>query len=333
MILTRAPLRIPLGGGGTDFPSFYRKYGGYILGFAIQKYVYVVLHKTADAQYHIKYSKSESSPNLASLENRVAAEALRFFNVPAGIEVATFSDVPESSGLGGSSAFCVALVLALRGYLGLTCTREQLFQDAYQIERVEAAQPGGFQDQYFAAQGGAYMIEASDVFFNPRRIDSLVENALPYFKLVYVGEGPRRQTIAKMQDSRTLSGDRDMVASLLTVKELGRKVKQALSECNYDELGRLFNQHWEAKKQRDASITTPYIDKVYEEGLKLGATGGKLVGMGGGGYMLFCGVGLRNHYTGTDLRLDKQGATMLYGDTITRVAPEQLEFANLVSGS
>jgi D-glycero-alpha-D-manno-heptose-7-phosphate kinase len=312
MILTRAPLRIPLGGGGTDFPSFYRKYGGYILGFAIQRYVYVVLHKTSDKKYNLKYSKSESSPNLDLLENRVAAEALRFYNIPPGIEISTFSDVPESSGLGGSTSFCVALVLALRHSLHLPCAQNTLFVDSYAIERVKANQPGGFQDQYFATQGGAYEVEFSDVFFSPRRVDNEIERCLPYLRLVFAGVGDRRLHIARTQESRTLEGDDTMVKSLLTVKDLGRRVKQVIADGNYDELGRIFDQHWASKKARDPNITTPEIDKLYAEGLKLGATGGKLIGMGGGGYILFCGKALPDAFPGQDLYLDKEGASILY---------------------
>lgn len=312
MLLTRAPLRIPLGGGGTDFPSFYQKYGGYILGFAIRKYVHVVLHKTSDKRYYLKYSRTESAEELDQLENRVAAEVLKYFDVPPGLEVATFSDVPESSGLGGSSAFCVALILAVRQHLGLPTESSLLFNDAVDIERRKAKQPGGFQDQYFSSLGGAHEMEFTNVFFAPKRVDSLVENLLPHLRLVYTGVGGKRLNIAQTQDSKTKDGDESMVASLLAVKQLGKEIKGTLESGDYDKLGQIFNKHWVSKKSRDPNITTPRIDAMYEEGLKLGASGGKLIGMGGGGYILFCGQNLDGRLPTIDLEIDKEGAKVLF---------------------
>ena len=164
MIVTRAPLRIPLGGGGTDFPSYYLKYGGYILGFALDKYVHCVLHDTIDDKIRLKYSKTEVVDDVDRLENRIAAEALKWYSITKGVEVATFSDVPESSGLGGSSAFCVALVTALRHKLGLPMDKYIIFASAYDIERNKAGQPGGIQDQYFASFGGAWALELGKKF-------------------------------------------------------------------------------------------------------------------------------------------------------------------------
>ncbi|MBA7637235.1 D-glycero-alpha-D-manno-heptose 7-phosphate kinase [subsurface metagenome] len=163
MIVTRAPLRIPLGGGGTDFPSYYLKYGGYILGFAIDKYVYVVFHDTIDGKIRLKYSKNEIVEDVDKLENRTAAEALKAYGVTKGVEIATFSDVSESSGLGGSSAFCVALVVALRYKLGLSLDKQEIYQSAYDIERIKAKQPGGIQDQIFASLGGTWSITLGDL--------------------------------------------------------------------------------------------------------------------------------------------------------------------------
>src|SRR4030042_313264 len=173
VIVTRAPLRIPLGGGGTDFPSYYLKYGGYVLGFALNQYVHVVVHPTRDGMIHLKYSKAEASEDVDALDNRVAAEALKWFGWKGGIEIATFSDVPEGSGLGGSSAFCVALVKALdlltaeeRGRRLMN--RYEIFAAAWDIERNCAGQPGGMQDQFFASFGGGWSIELGEKFAERR---------------------------------------------------------------------------------------------------------------------------------------------------------------------
>jgi len=312
MILTRAPLRVPIGGGGTDFPSFYKVHGGYILGFAIQKYVYVVIHKTSDKQYHLKYSKTEVSDNLYSLDNRVAAEALKFFDVPPGLEISTFSDVPESSGLGGSSSFCVALVLALRTLQNKKIIPDLLFTDSYDIERRKANQPGGFQDQFFASYGNAQEINFTDIFFSPSNVNSVIEGLLPHLRLVYVGNSSKRLDIAKIQDLKTKQGDQDMVNNLLAVKQIGKEIMGALVEGNYDEVGGHFRNHWESKKKRDPNITNETIDYMYSEGLKSGAIGGKLIGMGGGGYILFCGDKLNGRFPSVELKLDTEGAKVLY---------------------
>lgn len=312
MILTRAPLRIPLGGGGTDFPSFYNKYGGYILGFAIQRYVYVVLHPTSDKKYHLKYSKIEVCENLDQMDNRVAAETLKHFNVDPGLEISTFSDVPESSGLGGSSSFCAALVLAIRKFLGQPIDSKYIYADSYEIERRKAKQPGGFQDQYFASFGGARELSFSNTYFYDRPIGTQIMSLLPNLRLVYVGGSSKRLDIAKNQDFKVNEGDSKMVSSLLTVKEIGQGIKKALDSNDYQKIGSLFNTHWESKKLRDPNITSPEIDLVYSKGLEYGATGGKLIGMGGGGYILFCGDRLNGQFPSVELKLDTEGAKMLY---------------------
>jgi len=312
MILTRAPLRVPLGGGGTDFPSFFNEFGGYILGFAISKYVYVVIHPTMDKKYYLKYSKTEVTDNLDLLENRVAAECLKYFKIESGLEVSTFSDVPESSGLGGSSSFCVALVTALRSYLGYSLDPNKIFNDAYDIERNKAKQPGGFQDQWFASLGGAHEIFFSDTYSSSRCVNNWVKELIPHLRLVYVGTSSRRLNIASNQNEKTKSKDSQMVSGLLTVKSIGEKIGKALEEKDFDRIGKLFHEHWESKKSRDPNVTTPEIDNIYFSGLKLGALGGKVIGMGGGGYILFCGSNLDGRFSSVDLSLDTEGAKVLY---------------------
>jgi D-glycero-alpha-D-manno-heptose-7-phosphate kinase len=312
MILTRAPLRVPLGGGGTDFPSFFNEFGGYILGFAISKYVYVVIHPTMDKKYHLKYSKTESVDNLDLLENRVAAECLEYFKIQPGLEISTFSDVPESSGLGGSSSFCVALVTALRTYLGDSLDPNKIFNDAYDIERNKAKQPGGFQDQWFASFGGAHEIFFSDTYSSSRCVNNWIKELISHLRLVYVGTSSRRLNIASNQNEKTKSKEPQMISGLLTVKNIGEKIGKALEEKDYDKIGKLFNEHWESKKSRDPNITTPEIDSIYSSGLKLGALGGKVIGMGGGGYILFCGPNLDGRLPSVDLSLDTEGAKVIY---------------------
>ena len=320
MLVAKAPLRIPLGGGGTDFPSYYLSHGGYILGFALDKYVHVVVHPTNDGVIHLKYSKAESSEDIDALDNRVAAEALKWFGWKGGVEIATFSDVPESSGLGGSSAFCVALVKALdlltlkQRKRDRPMDRYEVFAAAWDIERNKAGQPGGMQDQFFASFGGAWKVDLGETF-SEERLDDLVGGLLPFLRLVYVADRSQDKSsfgIAQAQIDKTECSDGDMLGNLGKVKEHGKCIEAALAGCNYVQVGRLFHQHWENKKRRDPSISTGRIDEMYSKCRESGVLGGKLLGLGGGGYLLlFCTNGFQRFST-MNVGLDRDGAQVVY---------------------
>lgn len=313
MIITRAPLRVPLGGGGTDFPSYYQKYGGFILGFALDKYVYVVLHDTLDSKIRLKYSKTEVTEDVDSLGNRVAAEALKSYGLTKGIEVATFSDVPESSGLGGSSAFCVALVTALRHKLGLNLDKYEIFQSAYDIERVQAGQPGGIQDQLFASLGGAWYTplgESGEV--NLKSID--LSSLLPKLKLVHTNTTRTDLGIAVDQTKKTQEKDKELLDSLDLTKKLGIGLKNHIEEGNLDRVGDLFHTHWLNKKKRSTLISNSNLDTVYGEAMDNGATGGKLLGLGGGGYFLFYVPNKLEGFETVDFGVDWEGVKVIYGN-------------------
>lgn len=314
MIITRAPLRIPLGGGGTDFPSYFEKYGGYILGFALDKYVYVVVHKTIDKVVRLKYSKSEVVSDIDYLENRVAAETLKYMDVTSNIEVATFSDVPEASGLGGSSAFCVALLIGLKRLKGLPLNKQYLFKEAYHIERELAGQPGGLQDQWFASRGNAWRLLLSKGL----RIEAdiiEVSGLLPYLKLVYTGSGRTSLVIADQQDKGVTEENEAVLASLHKTKELGLDIESYLLSNQFDKIGSTFHKHWESKKLRSNHISTLDIDTIYGVARASGAVGGKLLGLGGGGYFLFYS---ENGLPGLDylhtlsVGLDSEGVKVIY---------------------
>ena len=283
MIVTRAPLRIPLGGGGTDFPSYYQRYGGYILGFALNKAVHVVLHDTIDKKIRLKYRKNEEVDDVDQLENRIAAEALKWYGVTSGVEIATFSDVPNVSGLGGSSSFCVALVTALRYKLGMKLDKQEIFASAYDIERNKAGQPGGMQDQYFATFGGAWELFLKDVF---ERTRITVSQIVPRMKLVYTGTSRTDLGIADRQSKKSDSTDPSMIQNLTQVKILGLRIRDYIRRGDYENIGKLTHEHWERKKERDSSVTNTEVDKLYSQALEGGAIGGKLLGLGGGGYLL-----------------------------------------------
>ena len=246
------------------------------------------------------------------LENRVAAEALKWYNVTKGVEIATFSDVPESSGLGGSSAFCVALVIALRRKLGLSLDEKDVtFASAYDIERNKAVQPGGMQDQFFATFGGAWSLDLLSKGFNRDRVD--ISNLIPHLKLIYTNSCRMNLEIARRQTLETSGNSERMVQNLDSVKALGKEVEQAICDGKPTEVGRLFREHWLLKKQRDNLISNPYLDELYDNLMSRGAVGGKLIGLGGGGYFLlvaplFDSFGLDC----IDFNVDTEGAKVVY---------------------
>ncbi len=312
MIVTRAPLRIPLGGGGTDFPGYYSKYGGYILGFAITKYVYVVLNDTIDGKVRLKYSKNEVVDEAEDLENRVAAETLKSYEVTKGVEISTFSDVPESSGLGGSSAFCVALVVALRHKLGQSMDRHEIFQSAYNIERIKADLPGGVQDQLFASLGGAWRTLLGEG--DPQLEMTHLSKLLPKLKLVYTNIQRKSFDIADKQTEDTQKGDKTVLDSLALTKELGMKIEVCIKEDQLDGIGDIFNIHWLNKKKRNTQISTPDLDALYSKAMRDGATGGKLLGLGGGGYFLFYVPDQLLDFESIPFEIDWTGGCVVYSD-------------------
>ena len=312
MIVTRAPLRIALGGGGTDFPSYYLKYGGNILSFAMDKYVYIFMHNTIDGKVRLKYSKNEVVEHADLLENRVAAETLKAYGVSKGVEIATFSDVPESSGLGGSSAFCVALITALRHKLGIPLNKREIYKSAYDIERVKAKQPGGMQDQFFATFGGSWSITLGTGLEQMETVD--VSRLLPKLKLVYTGITRTNLEIAASQTKDTESGNSDVIQSLHRTRELWRAIRQCIIDGDLDDIGGMFHAHWLNKKQRSKLISSTQLDNIYERALKNGATGGKLIGLGGGGYFLFYVPKELRGFKTVPFDIDWEGCKVVYSD-------------------
>jgi D-glycero-alpha-D-manno-heptose-7-phosphate kinase len=285
LILTRAPLRIPLGGGGTDFPSHYLKNGGFIVGFALDKSVHVVLNRTIDKKIRLKYSLNETVSHPDELKNRVAAEALKWYGIDSGIEISTFSDVPESSGLGGSSAFCVALVTALRRLLKKNLDKMEIFASAYDIERNKAGQPGGIQDQFFSAHGGSWCITLDKKGCVQDGIE--VTGLLPRLYLMYAGNQRSSLDIAVRQTEKSTKKDSSMISNLKSIEEAGKEVASSIVTRDYDRIGSLFNDHWHLKKKRDSSIVVNGLDTRLKDVMtETGSTGGKLIGLGGGGYFL-----------------------------------------------
>ena len=313
MIVTRAPLRIPLGGGGTDFPSYYKEHGGYILGFACNLYVYVVLHPTIDGKIHLKHRENEVVDSPDELKHRIAAECIKSITKQygdlGGIEIATFSDVPQSSGLGGSSAFCVALLAALYRFVGLKWDLHSLFKEAVEVERVNANQPGGMQDQWFAAYGNAFALTLSQsIHSEVMDLGGLVKN----LKLVYTHEHRYNLDTATRQENLTSKGNFHMIQNLHSIKAIGKQIESLIKTGSFKEVGEAFSSHWEKKLLRDTGITTREIDDLYFKCIDRGAVGAKLIGLGGGGYLLVYTETELEEIKLLDLDIDTEGVKTLF---------------------
>jgi D-glycero-alpha-D-manno-heptose-7-phosphate kinase len=292
MILTRAPLRIPLGGGGTDLPSYYSRYGGFVLSAAINKYVYISINRPqVDDLIRVKYSKSETVESLEEVQHELVREAMRLTGVERGVEIVSMADVPAGTGMGSSGSFIVALLRALHAYRREHVPPSQLAEEACRIEIEMAGSPVGKQDQYVAAFGGITcfdisrdgQVAVSRISFNNHQMDELRNNLL----LFYTGIQRRSTDILEDQRRDAARSNPDVLGSLHQTKELGLQIKETLEDGDLDRFGELLDVHWQNKKRRSTKITDPRIDRWYEVARDNGAVGGKLIGAGGGGFLLF----------------------------------------------
>jgi D-glycero-alpha-D-manno-heptose-7-phosphate kinase len=292
MITTRSPLRISLGGGGTDLPSYYREHGGFLIAGAINKYVYVNVVRPFKEGIYLKYSKLEQVGAADEVQHPIIREAIKMlgFKTPQ-IEITTLADIPAGTGLGSSGSFTTALLKALYMHRMRQVDPKILAELACEIEIDRLGEPVGKQDQYIAACGGLSCFtfnpdNSVDIEPLPISMDTkfdLEDNLLLFF----TGFSRSAGSILADQNTRTKSNDQGMVANLHYVKELGLRSKQLLQAGKTADFGALMHEHWEHKKRRSGGMSNPQIDEWYDLGMKSGATGGKLVGAGGGGFLLF----------------------------------------------
>ena len=292
MIIARSPLRITLGGGGTDLPSYYREHGGSLIAAAIDKYVYVTIMRPFAPGIYLKYSQLEHVENVADVQHPIIREAIQILNFQTPqIEITTLADIPAGTGLGSSGSFTTALLKALYAHRKRLIHPQALAELACDIEIDRLREPIGKQDQYIAAHGGLTCftfnkddtVEARPLAISPDTLFDLEDNLLLFFS----GFSRSAGSILKDQDTRTNQSDDDMLKNLHYVKELGLRSKQALEQGNALLFGELMHEHWEHKKRRSGGMSNPQIDEWYALGMKNGAVGGKLVGAGGGGFLMF----------------------------------------------
>ena len=292
MIIARSPLRITLGGGGTDLPSYYRGHEGFVIAAAIDKYVYVTVMRPFTEGIYLKYSALERVARIDQIRHPVIREALALqqLNTPQ-IEITTLADIPAGTGLGSSGSFTTALLKALYSFERRLLLPGDLARLACELEIERLNQPVGKQDQYIAAYGGITAFEFAkngEVHAAPIALPQTTLHELEdHLLLFFTGFSRSASDILKDQDQRTKQADNSMVEGLHYVKELGFRSKQALEAGKPELFGEIMHEHWENKRKRSKGMSNPKIDEWYELGRNAGAIGGKLVGAGGGGFLMF----------------------------------------------
>ncbi len=327
MIITRAPFRVSFCGGGSDLPSFYEKYCGCVLSTTIRKYMYLNIHNYFHRnKISLKYSKAEEVSDYDSIEHKYFRQCLSDFGVQ-GVEITSMADIPAGTGLGSSSSFTVALLHLLYTYRGEYVSKYKLAKEACEVEITKLGEPIGKQDQFAAAFGGLKFYEfMPDGFVNVEPIVMLPES---YRKLehnilmFYIGGTHSASKILVEQSKNTgNSGSVDKISAQKEMCEIARKLKKELQENNVDAMGELLNENWILKKSLASGISNPSIDDAYHRALNAGATGGKLLGAGGAGFMIFY-VPEEKHESvrkaladlrEMDFEMDNSGASILFVD-------------------
>lgn len=289
MIITRAPFRVSFCGGGSDLPSFYEKYGGCVLSTTIRKYMYLTIHNYFEKdQIVLKYSKTETVHDFSEIEHRIFKQCLTDFNLK-GVEISSMADIPAGTGLGSSSTFTVALLHLLHTYKGEYVSKYKLAKDACAVEIEKLGEPIGKQDQFAAAFGGLKFYEftpsgfvnVEPVIMAPESYKKLENNLLMF----YLGGTHSASAILKEQSQNVKSVDKATVQRQMC--DITRKLKEELQKNNVDAMGELLHENWMLKKSLASGISNPLIDDAYSRAMNAGATGGKLLGAGGAGFMLF----------------------------------------------
>jgi D-glycero-alpha-D-manno-heptose-7-phosphate kinase len=292
MIITRSPLRISLGGGGTDLPSYYREHGGFLIAGAIDKYVYITLHETFVPQIIVRYSKMEVVSSAGEILHPIVREALRLIPIEdPHIELTSMSDIPAGTGLGSSGSFTTALLSALHSYCKNHVSQRELAEQACHIEIDLLGEPIGKQDQYIAAYGGITAftfqpdgtVDVQPLRIAPSTLQQLEDNLVLFF----TGYTRNASEILKDQDVRSKQKDGEMMENLHFVKRLGYESKAALEDGDLHGFAELMHDHWVRKRARSTGMSNCQIDGYYELARANGALGGKLIGAGGGGFLLF----------------------------------------------
>jgi D-glycero-alpha-D-manno-heptose-7-phosphate kinase len=291
MIVTRTPVRLPLGGGGTDLASYYSRFGGFFVSAAIDKYNYIAVKRRFERSFRVSYLKTETTNSVENIKQPIIREALKLLNVDEYLEITSMADVPGRSGLGGSGSYSVGVLNALHSLRGENVSPQSLAEEACHLEIDLLKEPIGKQDQYVAAFGGinCYEIERDGtVHVNPlvlsnRSIAELENNIC----LFYTGIKRDASRILGRQKQDEGQGVERVIDAMHRIKKIGYQVRDSLVSGDIRSLGELFDAHWCAKKDLSDQVSNDHIDRLYEIAKQNGALGGKIIGAGGGGFFAF----------------------------------------------
>ncbi len=291
MLITRTPLRISIGGGGTDLPSFYRERGGFVISAAIDKYVFIALNHTYFEGYLVKYSQYERCASIDEIEHPIVREVLRRHEVAPHLELVSLADIPSGTGLGSSGAFTVGLLRAIYALKREHVTAGAIAEEAADLEINVLGEPVGKQDQYIAAFGGLTCFEfhpddrvtTTALSIDRHTLHELEERLLLFF----TGYSRSAGSILRDQHARSRAADAEMLANLEETMAQGHRIKRVLEAGRPEEFGHMMGEHWERKRRRSSGMSNDRIDHLYRQGMANGAVGGKLVGAGSGGFLMF----------------------------------------------
>lgn len=290
MIISKTPLRITLGGGGTDLPFYYKKEGGFVISAAIQKHVYVLVSSRYEKNIRVSYSKTEICETVDSIQHPLVRECLKITGFTDHIEVISFADMPAQSGLGSSGSFTVGLLNSLFSFSRKDVVKKELAELACHIEMDILKEPSGKQDQYIATFGNITCFDIKkngDVEVIPLKISTAVKESLEN-NLMFFDTGITRSASEVLVDQKENSNKNGLNLEYLDrIKEIGFSVKKCLEKDDIDEFGRLMDVHWSEKKKTSTKISNSLVDKQYELAKRCGALGGKIIGAGGGGFFMF----------------------------------------------
>ena len=324
MIITRAPFRVSFCGGGSDLPSFYEQYGGCVLSTTIRKYMYLTIHNYFyKEQIRLKYSQTETVKDYDEIEHKYFKQCLKDFGI-MGVEISSMADIPSGTGLGSSSSFTVALLHLLHTYKGEYVSKYKLAKDACEVEINKLGEPIGKQDQFAAAFGGLNFYEfkpngfvnVEPIIMKPESYKELEDNILMF----YLGGVHSASEILKEQSKNVKSVDKAKVQKQMC--DLTRTLKEELQKNNVDAMGELLHKNWMLKKSLASGISNPLIDETYEKAMNAGALGGKLLGAGGAGFMIFYvkndkQIAVRealSHLREMHFEMDNSGASIVHVD-------------------
>lgn len=292
LIISRTPCRLSIGGGGTDLPSYYEKFGSFFISAAIDKYFYVTLNKLFQNMIKLTYSKVETVDvdRLCDIEHPLIREALKILDIKDNLEITSMAEVPSKSGLGSSGSFLVGLLNTLHTYKKDNASKKELAEEAFHIEAEILKEPVGKQDQYIASFGGITCFTISKdgkVSVEPLKLSRSTINEIENNMLIfYTGFQRKASDILKNQNNAANKNDKNVIDNLHKIQEMGFRIRDYLKAGDTTAFGTILNEHWNLKKQLSDNISNDFVDKWYEMSLNHGALGGKLIGAGAGGFLM-----------------------------------------------